>query len=150
MAMGIFLIVLGASLLLYRGWLWKVAGEAFVAVIGLMFLALFFIGNARWAIYPGAFTTTVGTVIYLAAKGWPMNVYWPLFVMAPGVSFLLIRLAAPEEKWAVYPGTIITVIGLSLFTLSTGFFAGFWRVVGTYWPLGLIAAGALLVLRSRK
>ncbi len=148
--MGLFLIVLGASLLVFRGWFWRLAGEAFLAVIGLIFLALYFVGKVRWAIYPGAFTTTVGTVIFLAANGFNMELHWPLFVVAPGLAFFLIRFAAPEEQWAVYPGTIITGVGLSLYTLSTGFFTGIWRTIGTYWPLGLVFAGALLVLRNRK
>lgn len=143
------MILLGASLLLFRGWFWKLAGEAFIAAIGLIFLALFFVGKMEWAIYPGAFTTSIGIVIYLAANGLPMGLHWPLFIVAPGAAFFLIRLAA-NERWAIYPGTVITCIGLSLYAVSTGFFTGFWHIIGTYWPVGLVLAGALIVLRSRS
>ncbi len=54
------------------------SGEALVAIIGCLFLAVYFVGKQQWAIYPGAFTLPVGVVILLAARGLDMDVWWPL------------------------------------------------------------------------
>ena len=122
-----------------------------MAGIGVIFLAMHFIGKIEWAIYPGAFTATVGTVIFLAARGLNMDMFWPLFVIAPGMSFWIIRASSPANQWAAYPAAIVTGIGLVMFLFSSGLVSWFYLdIVGKFWPVVLIVIGLFLIFRSHK
>lgn len=150
-ATGILLVAIGVLALMAQLGLGELFGQVFVAGIGLIFLLIHFVGKVDWALYPGAFITTVGTVIFLAARNVNMEVFWPLFVVAPGVSFFIIRLSSPSNRWAVYPGFIVTGVGLVMFAFSTGLVSWLYlEVAGKIWPAALIIVGLLLIVKSWK
>ena len=148
---GILLIVLGILALLGNIGLGDIFGEAIVAVIGLIFLSLFYVGKIDWAIYPGAFTVTVGVVILLAARGLDMIVWWPLFVAAPGVSFLLLRFSSKSNGWALYPGSVLVLLAGIFFSFSSHALSWFYfDLIGRLWPVALIVGGLVLVAGSLR
>ena len=148
---GLALIGIGIVALLFQLGVGDLFGEAMVLTVGVVFLLIRFVGKVRWAVYPGAFTSTVGAVIFLAARDVDMEVFWPLFVIAPGVSFLIIRAASPKERWAVFPGLLITGIGLIMFLFSTGLLSWFYLdILAKFWPLALIIMGLLCIVGSRR
>jgi len=143
------LIAVGALALVKNVGLADIFGEAIVAAIGVSFLAIRYIGRQYWAIYPGAFTTTVGIVIFLAARGLNMDVWWPLFVAAPGAAFLLIRLDGDHNRWAIYPASILILVSAVMFAFSSGAISWLYLdIVGKYWPVALILVGLLMIWRS--
>lgn len=149
MITGLILIAVGVLALLGNLGLGDIFGEAIVAAIGVLFLAVRYIGRQDWAIYPGAFTTMVGIVIFLAARGLNMEVWWPLFVAAPGAAFLLIRLDGEHNRWAVYPASILILISAVMFAFSSGTVSWLYLdVVGKLWPVALILIGLLIIWRS--
>lgn len=149
MTTGIILIAIGALALLGNVGLGDLFGEALVAIIGVVFLVVRYIGRQEWAIYPGAFTTTVGIVIFLAARGLNMDRWWPLFIAAPGAAFLLIRADGEHNRWAVYPAGILILISAIMFAFSSGTLSWlYFDVVGKLWPVALILAGLAIIWRS--
>jgi len=149
MTTGIILIAIGALALLGNVGLGDLFGEALVAIIGVVFLVVRYIGRQEWAIYPGAFTTTVGIVIFLAARGLNMDRWWPLFIAAPGAAFLLIRADGEHNRWAVYPAGILILISAVMFAFSSGTVSWlYFDVVGKIWPVALILAGLAIIWRS--
>ncbi len=148
--MGLILIIAGVLLLFLRRWTWTIFGEGLVLTAGIAFLLLRLIGRVHWAVFPGAFATTTGAVILLDSLGLNMDIFWPLFVIAPGVAFFLIRALEPRHRWAAIPGSIVTVVGLSMFAISTKLFDGVWDLVGQWWPLVLVALGITILLGPRR
>lgn len=147
LVLGLVLVGLGVLSLLGRIGLDLFLGRALVAAIGLLFLALYLVGGAPWALYPGAFVTPVGGVVYLAASGWNMSIYWPLFVIAPGIGFLIVKTMSPDARWAVLPGTIITASGAIMFLFSSGTVSWlYFDVIRLLWPVGLILLGLYLLV----
>jgi hypothetical protein len=146
---GIVLIVVGILALLASLGFGEIFGEAIPALVGVFFLILYAVGRANWALYPGAFTTPVGVVTFLAARGTNMELWWPLFVAAPGFGFLIIRLAKPWNRWAIYPAAVLILLAGVFFTFSSH--ALRWLYVdfaGKLWPVLLILLGLMLILRS--
>ncbi len=151
LGVGLLLIAIGLLVTLGKLGLGDMFGEAFVAAIGVIFLLVYALGKVEWALYPGAFTVTVGTVIFLAARHVDMEMFWPLFVIAPGVSFLIIRAASPENQWAIFPGFIVTGVGLAMLLFSSGLVSWVYlEIMEKFWPIGLILAGLWLVFKSWK
>lgn len=149
--LGIALIICGVLALLGNLGLADIFAEGTVAIIGFIFLALFYLGRLGWAIFPGAFTAPVGVVIFLAARGLDMDIWWPLFVAAPGVSFLLIRFSTRSNEWALFPGSILALIAGVMLLFSSHLLA--WRyfeAVGKFWPVVIILLGLLLIFRSLR
>jgi hypothetical protein len=148
---GLVLIGIGLLALLFQLGLGDLFGEAIVLTVGVVFLLLRFVGKVEWAIYPGAFTSTVGAVIFLAARDVNMDIFWPLFVIAPGVSFLIIRTISPGDQWAIFPGLLVTGIGLIMFLFSTGLVSWFYLdILSKSWPVALILLGLLIIVRTGK
>lgn len=149
MTTGLLLIALGVFALLGNIGLGDIFGGSIVAIIGVAFLALYYIGKQSWAIYPGAFTTPVGIVILLATRGVDMSVWWPLFVAAPGVGFLMLRFVGDFNRWALYPGLSLVLIAAVMFAFSSGALSWLYiDVVGKLWPVVLILLGLVLIVRS--
>lgn len=149
MTTGLLLIALGVLALLGNIGLGDVFGGAIVAVIGILFLVVHYIGRQEWAIYPGAFTTPVGIVVFLTTRGLNMDVWWPLFVAAPGVSFLFLRANGEQHKWAIYPGVIVVLMAGVMFAFSSGALSWLYMdVVGKIWPVALILVGLVMILKS--
>lgn len=149
MTIGLLLIALGVLALLGNIGLADVFGGSIVAIIGVLFLTLHYIGKQSWAIYPGAFITPVGIVVFLATRGLNMEVWWPLFVAAPGVSFLILRANGGWNRWATIPGTLLVVIAAIMFAFSSGTVSWLYiDVIGKAWPVALILVGLVLIVRS--
>jgi len=155
------LLSLTGVILVLAGIVWFIAGWGLLpnwgAVIpffvGLVFLAYYLFGSQNWAIIPGMIVAWVGVAVYLAASGWvPMGLFWPIFVLAPGIAFLSIFVVSPSHnRWAVYPGTIISLTGFAMFGLSLGtYFVDLGWLFAQWWPLVLILIGVLVLLRPEQ
>ena len=93
---------------------------------------------------PASIMIIVGLLfLYCEYFGWyQMRDLWPVFVMAPGIGFILMYLLGEQEAGLLIPGGIMLAIGI-LF-ISSNEWA--WR----WWPVVLIVVGALIILRPPK
>jgi hypothetical protein len=159
---GVILIALGALFLLARaidgpGFAWPL----FVLVPGVALLAWSFVGGrdvAALAI-PGAIVTMVGLILFvqnLTASFETWSYAWALVLAAVGVGTWLHGVLTHDDA-RQRDGIRTTTVGLALFAAFGVFFQfiifgdllGSW--VGQWlFPLALIGAGVLLLLRQRS
>jgi len=118
---GIALIILGGLLLLptvsdvHGRDLWPV----FVFGPGLFFLAMFFLDRREVGLLmPGTILTVIGLLfLYCNIAGWQrMHDLWPLFLIAPGMGFILMFLLGNKERGLLIPGGILTILGAIFLT----------------------------------
>lgn len=118
---GIALIVLGGVLMLptitdLRGRdLWPI----FVLGPGVFFLAMFLMNRRSIGLLmPGTILTIIGLLfLYCTIAGWErMHDLWPLFLLAPGLGFILMYLLGDRERGLLIPGGILTILGAIFLT----------------------------------
>lgn len=110
---------------------------------------LFFLGYAAdrrnyGLLMPGAILSTYGLLFfYCTLAGWYlMRELWPLYLIGPGIGFFLMYLLGKKETGLLIPGFILTLLGLIFLLGSTDY--------EYLWPLIIIAAGIVIILRSRR
>jgi hypothetical protein len=121
-----------------------IAGAIAIGGIGLVFL-LIFLTNFKnwWALIPAGVLFSLTAVFLLGAQS------GGAFLIGLGLTFGLIGFVPTEQgrmRWAFIPAAILIIIGLVILIASFDLFE-------LLWPLGLIAAGLLIiyyVIRSRK
>ncbi len=144
---GIALVILGALFLIFNlsnlslRDLWPVI---FIA-LGLYFVVLFAIDRKDYGVLmPASIFLVMGAMFqYCQIEGWwMMRVLWPLFLVGPGLGFFLLYYFGKRESGLLIPGYILTGLGV-LFILieSEGWYL---------WPILLIVAGAIMLLRRRS
>ena len=144
---GLTLIVLGAVFLVFNlsslslRDLWP----AFFLALGLYFVVLYVIDRQNYGVLmPASIFLVMGAMFqYCQVEGWwLMRELWPLFLIGPGLGFFLLYFFGKKESGLLIPAYILTGLGI-LFLLieSEGWYL---------WPLLLIAAGVILLVRRRK
>ena len=109
---------------------------------------LFFIGwlsdrEKYGLLMPASILTIYGFLfLYFAHKHWwSMESLWPIFIIGPGVGFLLMYILGKRESGLLVPAGILLGLGV-VFLIGEGR----WRF---FWPLLLILFGILLLFRGR-
>ena len=92
---------------------------------------------------PGTILTTYGLLfLFCTLFGWYwLEVLWPVYLIAPGVGFILMYYLGKKETGLLVPGAVLTLLGL-IFLLNTA-------EVGYLWPVVIILAGVALIVKSR-
>lgn len=143
---GIILIILGIVFLLPRFLdirmvhLWPL----FVLGAGIAFFVAAFSSRSNYGmLMPASILTVFGLMfLYSSIEGWhAMRSLWPLFLVGPGLGFVLMYLFGKREQGLLVPGGILLGLGV-FFLLGT-------TEYDYLWPLLLIAVGALLLFSSR-
>ena len=144
---GIALIALGTLFLLSNFTelrareLWPL----FVLSPGLYFFLVFLMDRTNYGVLmPATVLTVTGLLFfYCAFEGWYlMRMLWPLFIIGPGLGFLLMYILGKKEKGLLIPGAILSGIG--------GIFLLGFTESEYLWPVILIAIGVFLLLRSKR
>jgi hypothetical protein len=93
---------------------------------------------------PGSVLTVTGILFFICTfTGWgQMEELWPLFIMAPGIGFVMMYAFGKHERGLLIPAGIL--IGLGLIFLADSFHNEF------LWPIVLILVGLLFLLRWKK
>ncbi len=75
--------------------------------------------------------------------------YWPIFLVALGISFISMFIVRPSDWGVLIPGSILLFFGVG-FSMRTfnGFFWGWGEFMGIYWPVILIVIGAGILISS--
>ncbi|MCZ6776343.1 MAG: hypothetical protein O7D34_07800 [Ignavibacteria bacterium] len=144
---GIILIVLGIIFFLpnvtdLRG---RELWPTFVLALGVVFYFLFLADRARYGLLmPATILTVTGLMFfYCVFEGWYiMRDIWPLFIVAPGLGFLLMYFFGKKEQGLLIPGGILIAVGL--------FFLGGITEYEYLWPIVLIAVGIALLFNAKR
>ena len=143
---GLALIVLGIVFLLPNFTslrphdLWP----TFVLGTGIFFLISYLSDRSNYGLLmPATILTVIGLMFfYCVFEGWYMMRYiWPLFIVGPGLGFLLMYQFGKKEKGLLIPGGILTGIG-ALFLI--GFSDSEYLL-----PVILIGIGIVLLFQTR-
>ena len=110
---------------------------------------LFFVGyicdrKSYGLLMPGSILTVYGLLFFsLTLFGWEwIGELWPLYLIGPGVGFILMHYLGKKETGLLVAGTIFTLLGVILLLVATG--------CGFIWPIVIILAGVLLILHGRS
>lgn len=132
------LIAVGVVALLGRlsggaGWLW-------VGLVAIGFLWAWVAQKSYGFLVTGCILAGVAVGILLESSwGWS-----GAFLISLGIGFVMIdRLETRHNKWPLYVGAILAVLGVLIGILETGFLGSFW------FALILIAGGVFLLTRNR-
>ena len=144
---GIILIVLGIIFFLptvtdLRG---RELWPTFVLALGVVFYVLFLADRVRYGLLmPATILTVTGLMFfYCVFEGWyMMRAIWPLFIVAPGLGFLLMYFFGKKEQGLLIPGGILIAVGL--------FFLGGTTEYEYLWPIVLIAVGIALLFNAKR
>ena len=149
---GFFFLLLGAYFYAILGGFFRgTAGNLFLAFTGGLFLALFLLTRLEWAVYPGSFLLVSGLILYITTLDINMDLYWPLFILLPGLGFILILIFTPHNRWALAPGALTLLTALFFFVVNLGVFPpGFSLYVTDLPPALLVLWGLKLILFPRK
>ncbi|MEJ2758961.1 MAG: hypothetical protein P8046_10820, partial [Anaerolineales bacterium] len=110
--------------------------------IGLPFLVVFLLNRENWwALIPAYVMFSIGIMVALIDVGVLNDFGIPAYVMlAIALPFFVVYFMNRQQRWALIPGGIMTVIGL-------GFFAGT-DLAAYVIPAIMLIAGGWLLLRS--
>jgi hypothetical protein len=131
------LIAIGVVALLGRlsggaGWLW-------VGLVAIGFLWAWVAQKSYGLLITGCILAGIAVGILLESS-WGWN---GAFLISLGIGFVMIdRLETRQNKWPLYVGGILAVLGVLIGILETGFLGSFW------FALLLIAGGVFLLTRS--
>jgi hypothetical protein len=132
------LIAVGVVALLGRlsggaGWLW-------VGLVAVAFLWAWTVQKSYGLLVTGCILAGVAVGLLLESS-WGWN---GAFLISLGIGFIMVdRLETRQNKWPLYVGVVLAVLGLLIGILETGFLGSFW------FALLLIAGGVYLLTRSQ-
>ena len=139
---GSFLVLAGAVLLVANlstfdvGEYWPV----FIVLGGVAFGIGYLLDRRNYGLLmPGSILFVIGLLfLYCSLIDWEaMEHLWPVFILAPAVGFVAMYFGGEREKGLLVPAGILSLIGLLFLFMSSG--------LGDFWPLFLIAGGAILI-----
>jgi hypothetical protein len=144
---GLLLIAVGGLLLLSNLGFLDIFGfwPLLIVVVGLAFFLMWVKDRGNYGLLmPFAVLTITGLLfLYCEYEGWwRMQDLWPVFVLAPGVGFILMYALGEKDKGLLVPGTILLATGTVFLSLN--------RWSGPWWPVILILAGIIILLVGPK
>ena len=101
-----------------------------------------YLANRRngWALIPGGVMFVVGLMPLLALSQLPGQFLGGIFFVGLAAVFgliYLINLQDPQMHWAIYPAAVLLAVGIGVMAFGQN-----------WWPLVLIALGAVLLIRA--
>jgi hypothetical protein len=159
LAFGVVLILAGAFFLAAQFMpglrqLWESVFDWPAIVVGvgaLLLLIGLFSGNPDMAV-PACIVAGIGGILFYqnTSGDWSSWSYmWALIPGFSGLGLLLAGLLAGMDRGRMRRGVDAILSSLILFTIFGAFFGGLFRsFLGIYWPLLLVAAGVLILLRN--
>ncbi|MGI6358568.1 MAG: hypothetical protein ACOX2K_07765 [Bacillota bacterium] len=96
-------------------------------------------------LFPALLFVFISAPLYLTLAGYANQRFWPFWVLAPGLAFLMSSLQGGAWRPMAIPGTIITAVGL--FFLAQEWWNVDWHLALS---IGLLMVGALLLVVHRR
>lgn len=156
---GIVLVLLGVALLLDQmeiiaigGWtlLWVGLG-----IYGGATVARSFVVRDRRKVFIGTLLFLAGILftlrrLDLVAGAAPVII--PAFIVMFGLGFFMLFVFDPHDAHLLIPAVLFVGLGAALMMTELGYWyvRDVWHTIGTYWPLLLVLAGVMMLLRKRN
>jgi hypothetical protein len=147
--LGLFLVALGAALVVSQAALGVSTGHALALFGGLVFWVAFAFGWAAWAGLPAALLTGWGLARVLQDLGYISGSGWTALLLGAGfLAVYLIALArhGGRQGWALWIGLALVVLGAAQVALRE--IPGLPPLDAYVVPAILIVIGAFLVVRA--
>ena len=155
---GVILLVIGVVALLnqFVEFNWGNLGLLFLPALGGLFLVWGILTREGGLIIPGGIISGIGWGAYAIAGPFQMwqgdnegGVFLIIFGLGFGLITLLTAVFTDETHWwALIPGGIIAFVGVAV--LFGGVLLTALELVGTWWPLILIALGIYVLWQGSK
>jgi hypothetical protein len=158
---GITLVVIGLLILLgqmgvdFLGWVWPIL----LCVIGAALLWSWYTrGDDSGKVFSGALLVLLALFFLFMRRGdADMIRHWPFFVLAPGISLLVMSRVDRSRRDASVPGWIAIGAALVLYFFTSGLFLGLvgflfgliGMVLRLLVPLALVGLGAWMIMNNR-
>ena len=142
---GIVLVVLG---LLFLGAQWfDVTGAVVLGAVSLFFVVIYATTRAYGFLVPGMILGGLAVGVGLQEYGYDPS--GGVVVLGLGAGFIAIYVVnvfvhTPASWWPLIPGGILSVVGVT--QVAEGTAAA--ETVARLWPLGLVAAGAVILIAT--
>ena len=152
---GIVLVVIGAVLLLQQFDVvyitWERAYPILLLLLGVSNLTLATKRKDSGNIFWGMVLVLFGIFFFLRNyEILPIYYYWdefwPLFMIIPGLAFIMMFVFHPQEWGVLIPGGILLFLGSTFLSETLGFPWFSWYQIGRLWPVVLIVIGAIIVV----
>jgi len=146
---GIILVAVGGVLLLKSFDIfylkWDTVGSVILIFFGAYQLGAWVLNRKNYGLlFPGTLMLIYGLLFLLCSwNTWNLiNNLWPVFIIAPGIAFLLMYLFGNKEPGLLVASSIMMVIGFIF--LSRNYF------YYDFWPVMIIVVGVFLIWKGRK
>ncbi len=140
--LGITFTVFGTIFLLENLNVFLLNWSLYILLSGVALILVFFL-NRELAVFllPGVTLLIYGILFfYCQITGWEhLARWWPLLLIAPGLSFAILYGVRPQAKHYLYSASILTGFGLLFFLRKVEYIK--------FWPVILIVAGLILLVR---
>lgn len=158
---GLIFIFIGLGLLLDRlgifNFGWMQLYPLLFLLISIVFFVNAFTGHKNAAFWGGAFGV-LGVFFVLRNYDfipfyWFVE-FWPIFLIALGVGFLVLYIFRPDDWGVLIPGIVLTFIGFLFLIRSMDVMRDIFYltidIIETYWPLILVLIGIGLIANSLR
>lgn len=112
---------------------------------GILFFAGYFFDKKSYGLLmPGSILTVYGLLFfYCTLFGWyQLESLWPVYMIGPGIGFLLMYYYGRKETALLVLGAIFTLMAV-IFLLTMSDYS-------YLWPIIIIAAGVLIIVKNRR
>ncbi len=158
---GVFLIMLGTILLLYKilpGYFgWRELYPLFLLALGLWLIieALLPGRKDRGAVFPGTVLFLFGLFFFLRNYDFIPYYYvhevWPIFLIILGLAFFSLFLVNPRDRGSLIPASLFLFFGVVLLLQKLDVIQwDFSDVFADYWPLILVFIGLGIIVSSLR
>jgi len=116
----------------------------FVLAPGIYFAYLYYADRTNVGLLLPSAILIIISLIFFACSigGWSLITdLWPLFIIAPGIGFLLMYFLGTHERGFLVPAVILLLVGFIFAAAATDFVP--------FWPILLIVVGLFIILRRR-
>lgn len=157
---GVVLIATGFFLLLWQLGVLEVSVRELTPILLIALGCWFFYSAAakkdRGAVFPGTIFLVLGLFFAVRNYGlfafrvhfYDFSEYWPVFLIAFGLGFLVMFFVKPEDWGVLIPGSVLLFFGLVFLMRTVNYF--YWRDVIRFWPLILIVIGISIIVSGLK
>ncbi|MFQ5640281.1 MAG: LiaI-LiaF-like domain-containing protein [bacterium] len=157
---GVILIVIGLYFLLDQlnlfHFSWREIFPVALLLLGSLFLVSIFTRKDKSAAFPATVLLVLGAFYFLRNFDllpydfylYRMRDYWPVFLIAFGLGFIVLFLLNTHDWGLMIPGGLLLFFGVTFLLDKIGFL--YWDDFVEYWPVILIAIGTGIVVANLR
>ncbi len=157
---GIVLILIGVVFLLQQldvfYFRWRHIYPVILLAFGALFAVAIFTKGDRGAAFPATVLIVLG--VFFVFRNFELfsvdyyfyrfHDFWPIFLIAFGLGFIVLFLFKPEDWGVLVPGGVLLFFGAIFFLDAIDIL--YWRNIRDFWPVILIAVGMSMVIKGLR